>query len=121
MSKLMVFVHSGAEDILNFDRFGPLKSCGVRIHVSHAYTLRKKSTNDMGFKQVIARGANINSLGANEERVFKIVTFRTYQKTVKLTVSQLGNVRKMQVSVRNLNVYRVPGTESNREKTFGLG
>jgi hypothetical protein len=53
----------------------------------------------MGFKQVTARGANIKSLGANEERVFKIVSFRAYQKTVKLTVSQLGNVTKTQVSV----------------------
>jgi hypothetical protein len=30
---------SGAEDILNFDRFGPLKTCEGRIHVSHAYKL----------------------------------------------------------------------------------
>jgi hypothetical protein len=43
----------------------------------------------MGFKQVIARGANITSLGANEESVFKILTFLTYQKTDKLTFSQL--------------------------------
>jgi hypothetical protein len=28
MSKLMEFVYPAAEDILNFDRFGPLKSCG---------------------------------------------------------------------------------------------
>jgi hypothetical protein len=53
----------------------------------------------MGFKQVIARGANIKSLVANDDRVFKIVNCLAYQKTVKLTVSQLGNVRKTQLSV----------------------
>jgi len=36
----MGFVHPVVE-ILNFDSFGPLKSCGGSMHVSHAYTLKK--------------------------------------------------------------------------------
>jgi hypothetical protein len=43
----------------------------------------------MGFKQVVTWEEIIKSLEANEDRVFKIATFRTYQKTLKLTVSQL--------------------------------
>jgi len=37
----MGFVYPGAVEVLNFDSFGPLISCRGRIHVSHAYTLRK--------------------------------------------------------------------------------
>jgi len=39
----MGFFHPGVVEILNFDSFGPLKSCGGwgRMHASHAYTLRK--------------------------------------------------------------------------------
>jgi len=37
----MDFVQPGVVEMLNFDSFGPLKSCGGKMHVSHAYTLRK--------------------------------------------------------------------------------
>ena len=40
-------------------------------------------------------GDSIKSLVANNESVFKILTFRTYQKTVKITDSQLKKVRKL--------------------------
>jgi len=43
MSKLMGLFHPGVVKILNFDSFGALKSSGVRMHISHAYTLRKTS------------------------------------------------------------------------------
>jgi hypothetical protein len=51
----------------------------------------------MGFRQDAAggRGANIKSLVTNGEREFKTLTFRIYHNTVKLTVSQLGTVRKI--------------------------
>jgi len=34
-------VYSGVVEVLIFDSFGPLISCRGRMHVSHAYTLRK--------------------------------------------------------------------------------
>ena len=39
----------------------------------------------MGFIQVTAWGATL-SIAANDATVFKILTFRTYYKIVKLTV-----------------------------------
>jgi hypothetical protein len=42
-SKLMGFVQPATVEILNFVNLGPLKSCGDRMHASHAYTLRKTS------------------------------------------------------------------------------
>ena len=48
----------------------------------------------MGFTQTTARGANFKSLVANDEREFKILTFRTNRKIVKLTICQLGTVGK---------------------------
>jgi len=39
-------------------------------------------------------GGNIKSLVANDETEFKSLTFRPYKEIVKLTISQLGTVRK---------------------------
>ena len=50
----------------------------------------------MGFRQYAAGGgANIKSLVTNDETEIKTLTFRTNQITVKLTVSQMGTVRKV--------------------------
>jgi len=38
----MGFVHPIVE-IFNVDSFGPPKSCGGSLHVTHAYTLKKNS------------------------------------------------------------------------------
>jgi hypothetical protein len=42
MSKLTAFTHPVVVEILNFDSLGPLKSCGGRMNVSRAYTLKKE-------------------------------------------------------------------------------
>jgi len=41
VSKFLGFFHPGAVEILNIDSFETLKSYGLRMHFSQAYTLRK--------------------------------------------------------------------------------
>ena len=45
------------------------------------------------------RVGKIKSLVTNQDTEFKILTFWTHHKTVKLTISQMENVTKMQVSI----------------------
>jgi len=42
VSKLAGSTHPAVVEILKFDSFRPLKSCGERMHVSHFYTLKKR-------------------------------------------------------------------------------
>jgi hypothetical protein len=75
--------------------FGPLKTCGGRHTASHVSTLKKPGRAvTWGSEKMQHGGANIKSIVTNDKAEFKTLIFRTYQKTVKLTVSQLGTVRK---------------------------
>ena len=44
-------------------------------------------------------GDNIKSLVANDDRIFKPLTFLTHQNTVKSTVNQMGTVRQFKLWV----------------------
>jgi hypothetical protein len=76
-------VHPGVVEILNFDSFGPFKSCGARMHGSQAYTLRKTGRTLMWGSYRLQHGgggggANVKTLVTTDETKFKILTFWTY-------------------------------------------
>jgi hypothetical protein len=64
------FVYPGVVEVLNFDGFGPLISCRGRMHVSHAYTLRKTGRVLIcGSYRSEHRGQTFKSLVTNDECV----------------------------------------------------
>ena len=76
----------------------------------------------MGFNQVTARGGgNIQSLAANDKTEFQTLTLQTYQKIVKLTLSQLETVRKIEAVGINLNGIAADTCSLQQEKPFRLG
>ena len=54
----------------------------------------------MGCIQAIILGGNVRSLVANDETEFKILTFRTYQKVVKLRDALLKGTIVTQLSTK---------------------
>jgi hypothetical protein len=74
------FFHPGVVEILNFDSFGPLKSCeggGVVVHGNQAYTLSTIGRT-LIWRSYIQQHGGQTLLVTNDETEFKILTFRTY-------------------------------------------
>jgi hypothetical protein len=77
----MGLVHSEIVEIVNFNSFGPLKSCRGRIHGRQAFTVRKTGkTLIWGVHTSHNTGGSIRSLVANDKKDFKIFTFGPIRK-----------------------------------------
>lgn len=72
----MGFFYPTVVEILNFDTLGPLRTCGDMTHVSHAYTLGRTSRTFIWGSYRPQQGGGVNSLVANYESDFKILTSR---------------------------------------------
>jgi hypothetical protein len=75
--------------------FGRLKSSEDGYHVTPACTIRKIGRTCEEVNTSYGTRNIVKSLVANDEKVFKILTFRNYQKIVKLKVSQLETMGKI--------------------------
>ena len=92
------------------------------MHVNQSYTLKKnRQEAHTGIIRTTAQGAQVKTFVTNDGREFKFLTFRTYQKKLKLTDCPLRTMETIHVLGGNLNEMSATAYSCQRKETMYTG